>query len=71
MSIATKKLQLIDRLMKVDEQKTLVRVEELLVQAEMEARVKESMEDIAKGNVVSLEEFTNGNKEWLRTRRSR
>lgn len=71
MSIATKKLELIDRLMKVDERKTLDKVEELLVQAEMQARTDESMQDITNGNVVSLEEFTKGNKEWLKTRHSR
>ncbi|MCF8460945.1 MAG: hypothetical protein K9G46_09480 [Flavobacteriales bacterium] len=71
MSIATKKLELIDQLMKVDEEKTLARMQELFLQAEMEARITESEDDIAAGNVVSLEEFTKGNKEWVKTRHSR
>tara|TARA_R110002072_G_scaffold109187_2_gene236439 strand:+ start:318 stop:533 length:216 start_codon:yes stop_codon:yes gene_type:complete len=71
MSIATKKLELIDKLMRIGEEKTLVRVEELLVQAEMESRVDESMKDIANGDVVSIEEFTKGNIAWLRARDSR
>jgi len=70
MSIATKKLELIDKLMRIGEEKTLVRVEELLVQAEMESRVDESMKDIANGDVVSIEEFTKGNIAWLKARRA-
>jgi hypothetical protein len=71
MSIATKKLELIDQLMRVDEEKTLARMQELFLQAEMEARITESEDDIAAGNVISLEEFTEGNKEWVKTRHSR
>lgn len=71
MSIATKKLELIDRLMKVGEEETLKKVEELLLQIEMQARVDESMEDVAKGNVVSLDEFTQRNKEWLRAKHTK
>ena len=69
MSIATKKLQLIDQLMKIGEEKTLARVEELLIRAEMEARAEESIQAIKDGNVISLEQFGKDCEEWLKARR--
>lgn len=69
MNIATKKQNLIDRLMKVGAEKTLDSVDAVLVQAEMVARAEESMEAIRKGNVISLEQFSKNTKEWLKARR--
>jgi len=71
MDIATQKLDLMGRLMKVGEQKTLDRVDELLMEAEMEARTEASLADIAEGKVVSLKEFTESNMEWLREKYSK
>lgn len=70
MSITTKKLELIDRLMKVGETKTLERVEELLLQVEMQGRADESMNAIREGNVISLEQFAQDTKQWLKARRA-
>ncbi len=70
MSIAIKRQQLVDRLMKVDADKTLEKVEEILIAAEMEVRAEESMQAIQDGNVVSLEQFSINTDEWLRKRRT-
>ncbi|MBP9151813.1 MAG: hypothetical protein KBF73_05985 [Flavobacteriales bacterium] len=70
MSIAIKRQQLVDRLMKVDADKTLEKVEEILIAAEMEVRAEESMQAIRDGNVVSLEQFSINTDEWLRKRRA-
>jgi len=68
MDIATQKLDLMSRLMKVDAQKTLERVEELLIQEEMEARTQIAEEAIERGDVLTLEQFGKKSEEWLRKR---
>lgn len=70
MNIIAKRQKLVDRLMKVDADKTLEKVEEILIAAEMEARAEESMQAIRDGNVVSLEQFSINTDEWLRKRRA-
>lgn len=66
MTLSDKKLSLIGRLMMVRRQTTLEEVENILVRAEMESRAEESLEAIAKGDFVTLEEFSEGNSAWLR-----
>ena len=60
------KLDLIERLMKVKEEATLLRMERLITQAEMESRAKESLRAIAQGEVVTIDEFQKGNEEWVK-----
>lgn len=62
----TLKLELIERLMKVQKTSTLQRVDELITQAEIEARTKESMEAISKGEVSTLDEFSRANRKWAK-----
>lgn len=68
MEIDTLKLGLIERLMKMDSSSTLRRMEELIIQAEMESRSEESLNAIRKGDYVSLESFRSANDEWKRKR---
>lgn len=65
MTVEKLKLNLIERVMKIDKSSTLEIIEDLIIQAEMEARAKESIESIEKGEVHSLEEFRQMNKKWL------
>lgn len=65
MTVEKLKLNLIERVMKIDKSATLQRVEDLIIQAEMEARAKESIESIEKGEVHSLSEFRQMNQKWL------
>ena len=71
MELSKQKLSLIERLMGVRKQETLAMVEEILTRAEMELRANESEEAIEKGNVVSLDEFTQKNQDWLKKRASK
>jgi len=66
MRAETIKLGLIDRLMRMQETSTLERVEELVIQVEMEARTGESLKAIDKGDVLSIDEFGKGNRKWLK-----
>ena len=51
--------------MKVENSSTLTRLEELFIQAEMEARAEESLEAIKRGQDITPEEFRKSNQEWL------
>ncbi len=42
------------------------RMDEFFNQAKIEARTKESMEAINKGEVSSLDEFSRANRKWLK-----
>lgn len=66
MEAETIKLGLIDRLMKMQNTVALQKVEKLMIQAEMESRAEESLEAISNGDVLSIEEFGNENKEWAK-----
>lgn len=65
------KLGLIKRVMSARETSVLERMEELLVQAEMEVRTEESLKAIEKGEVVSIDDFRNENKQWAKKRSSK
>ncbi len=62
------KSNLIQRVMKVENLSTLERIEDILVQEEMQRRLDESLADIKEGRVHSLEEFRQMNEKWLKER---
>ncbi|MCK5705932.1 MAG: hypothetical protein KAI29_32505 [Cyclobacteriaceae bacterium] len=66
MRTETIKLGLIDRLMRVHEVSTLQRMEKLITQAEMESQAEKSLEAIKKGDVLSMDEFSKENRQWLK-----
>ena len=66
MRTETIKLGLIDRFMRVHEVSTLQRMEKLIIQAEMESRAEKSIEAIEKGDVLSVDEFSKENRQWLK-----
>ncbi len=60
------KLGLIQRVLLAHETSVLERMEKLLAQAEMEIRAEESLKAIEKGEVMSVNEFSEENKKWAR-----
>ena len=60
------KLGLIERLLKVNDMAALQRIEELIIQAELEYRAEESLEAIRKGEILSLDEFRKENQQWAK-----
>ncbi len=66
MNISTKKLDLIERVMQIREESILKNYEDLLTQAELQSRTDESIKAIQVGEVISIDEFNNSNKKWLK-----
>lgn len=66
MKTETIKLGLIERLIKVQKASTLERIEELIIQAEMESRADDSLVAIDNGDVVSLDQFRKENRQWVK-----
>lgn len=66
MKAETLKLDLIERLMKIQKASTLKRMNELITQAEMESRTQESIDAINKGEIVTLENFQKENQKWAK-----
>ncbi|WP_339697961.1 hypothetical protein [Algoriphagus aquimarinus] len=62
------KLNLIQRVMKIEKTATLERIENIIIQDEMKVRLKESLEDIKEGRVHSLEEFRQMNEKCFKER---
>lgn len=56
---------MIQRLMKIEKSSSLEKIEESILQAEMEARTEDSLEAIKRGEVMTLDEFRKSNQEWL------
>jgi hypothetical protein len=65
MTIEKRKLSMIQRLMRIEKSSSLEKIEESIIQAEMEARTDESFEAIKRGEVMTLEEFRKSNQERL------
>lgn len=66
MELSDKKLKLIERLMRVRNQEILEQLEALLIRAEMELRAEDSLRAIENNNVISLDDFTQSNQDWLK-----
>ena len=65
MSIETKKLGLIERLMQIKEEGILKQYENLLKQAHLQYRAEESIKAIEDGQTITLSVFKTENEEWL------
>ncbi len=68
MGIEAKKLDIIERLMKVREEDVLKKYEQLLIEAQLFTRTEESMQAIENNQTVTLENFSKGNKEWMESK---
>ncbi|MBE7441380.1 MAG: hypothetical protein KF732_01010 [Flavobacteriales bacterium] len=71
MSIETKKLVLIERLMQIKEEGILQQYEKLLKQAHLQYRAEESIKAIEDGQLISLNSFQSNNAEWLNNKASK
>jgi hypothetical protein len=70
MDIQAKKLNLIDRLMKIRKASILQRFEELLMQSEMDDQAEASMQDIKEGKVKPYNQFKQEATEWIKSKKS-
>jgi hypothetical protein len=66
MTIEKKRAEVKKGVAKIEKSSSLEILEDPFIQAEMEARTKESLEAIRNGEVLTLDEFLKSNEEWLK-----
>jgi hypothetical protein len=66
MTIEKKRPEVKKEAVKIEKSSSLEILEDPFIQAEMEARTKESLEAIRNGEVLTLDEFLKSNEEWLK-----
>jgi hypothetical protein len=66
MTIEKKRPEVKKGVVKFEKSSSLEILEDPFIQAEMEARTKESLEAIRNGEVLTLDEFLKSNEEWLK-----
>ena len=66
MTIEKKRAEVKKGAAKIEKSSSLEILEDPFIQAEMEARTKESLEAIRNGEVLTLDEFLKSNEEWLK-----
>jgi len=66
MTIEKKRPEVKNGVVKIEKSSSLEKLEDPFIQAEMEARTKESLEAIRNGEVLTLDEFLKSNEEWLK-----
>lgn len=71
MSIESKKLVLIERLVQIKEEGILQQYENLLKQAHLQYRAEESIKAIEEKQLVKLNTFQSNNTEWLNNKVSK
>lgn len=71
MSLEAKKLHLIERFMKLKQERSILKLEEVITEIELNARTDASEQDIQEGNTRSYDEFSNDVKQWLQRKNSK
>ena len=70
MNIEARKLNLIERFMKFQDEEDIIQLDNALSEIEIQIRAKASESDILKGNTRSYEHFSRDVNSWLQHRRS-
>lgn len=65
MSLEAKKLSLIERFMKLKQEGSILKLEAVLTEIEMNARADASEQNILKGETRSYDEFSKEVQQWL------
>ena len=68
MNLEAKKLNLIERFMKLQQEQSILKLEVAITEIELNARADSSQQDIEKGNVRSYDDFSNEVKQWIQKR---
>jgi len=66
MTIEKKRAKVKKGVAKIEKSSSLEILEDPFIQAEIEARTKESLQAIRNGEVLTLDEFLKSNEEWLK-----
>lgn len=65
MSLEAKKLSLIERFMKLKQERSILKLEAVMTEIELNARAEASEEDIKRGEIRSYDEFSKVVQQWL------
>lgn len=68
MTLVEKKLDLIKRLSGLKKKESLLEIEKIILAEELSYRANQSIDDIEKGRVQSLEQFKEENTKWIKKR---
>lgn len=68
MSLEAKKLSLIERFMKLKQERSILRLEAVITEIELNTRADSSAEDIEQGKIRSYDEFSKDVKQWLKNK---
>lgn len=71
MNIETKKLNLIERIMRIKQVATIDKFESLITDLELQARTETSLRQIQNNEVRSYESFSNEVEQWLKEKNSK
>ena len=71
MNIETKKLNLIERIMRIKQVATIDKFESLITDLELQARTETSLSQIQNNEVRSYESFSNEVEQWLKEKNSK
>lgn len=66
MSLEAKKLGLIERFMKLKQEHSILRLEAVMTEIEINARADASQEDIAQGKIRSYDDFSTEVIKWVK-----
>jgi hypothetical protein len=68
MSLEAKKLNLIERFMKLNQEHSILKLEAVITEIELNARADASEQDIKQGKKRSYDDFSNEVKQWLKNK---
>lgn len=68
MSLEAKKLSLIERFMKLKQERSILRLEAVITEIELNTRADSSAEDIEQGKIRYYDEFSKDVKQWLKNK---
>ncbi len=68
MSLEAKKLSLIERFMKLKQERSILKLEAVMTEIELNARAEASEEDLKRGEIRSYDEFSKEVQQWLKNK---
>lgn len=68
MSLEAKKLSLIERFMKLKQERSILKLEAVMTEIELNARAEASEEDIKRGEIRSYDEFSKEVQQLLKNK---
>ncbi|MBI2258985.1 MAG: hypothetical protein HYU67_08810 [Flavobacteriia bacterium] len=68
MSLEAKKLNFIERFMKLKQERSVLKLESVITEIELNARADTSLEEIKQEKTRSYDEFSNEVKQWLKNK---